>query len=109
LLAGDLLLHVAEFEGLPLAVIEAMAAGLPCAVTKDLSGEVPFFNEDNVLLVDNIKELSERLRNPVALALIAERGRHLVEERLSDSNMAESYEQLYLDAKRASSNFAFRR
>ena len=34
LLAGDLLLHVAEFEGLPLAVIEAMAAGLTCAVTK---------------------------------------------------------------------------
>ena len=36
LLASDLLLHVAEFEGLPFAVIEAMAAGLTCAVTKDL-------------------------------------------------------------------------
>src|ERR1700730_4389992 len=49
LLAGDLLLHVAEFEGLPLAVIEAMAAGLTCAITKELSSEVPFFNKDNVL------------------------------------------------------------
>src|SRR5262249_54592041 len=37
LLAGDLLLHVAEFEGLPFAVIEAMAAGLTCAITRNLS------------------------------------------------------------------------
>jgi glycosyltransferase involved in cell wall biosynthesis len=100
LLASDLLLHVAEFEGLPLAVIEAMAAGLTCAVTKDLSSEVPFFNKDNVLFADDIERLAEKMRNPLALARIAEGGRRLVEDTLSVSKMAESYEQLYLDAKR---------
>jgi glycosyltransferase involved in cell wall biosynthesis len=101
LLAGDLLLHVAEFEGLPLAVIEAMAAGVTCAVTKDLSSEVPFFNKDNVLFVDDIEELAEKLRSPLALARVAEGGRRLVEEKLSVGNMAESYEQLYFNARAA--------
>jgi glycosyltransferase involved in cell wall biosynthesis len=108
LLASDLLLHVAEFEGLPLAVIEAMAAGLTCAVTKNLSSEVPLFNKDNVLFADDIEDLAEQLRNPLALAPIAQGGRRLVEGALSVSKMAESYEQLYLDAKRCASDFVFR-
>ena len=36
LAAGDLLLHVAEFEGLPFVILEAMAAGLACALPRDL-------------------------------------------------------------------------
>jgi glycosyltransferase involved in cell wall biosynthesis len=98
LLAGDLLLHVAEFEGLPLAVIEAMAAGLSCAVTRKFASEIPFFNEDNVLFVDDLEDLAEKLRNPSALSRVAGGGRRLVENKLSVSKMAESYEQLYLDA-----------
>jgi glycosyltransferase involved in cell wall biosynthesis len=97
LLAGDLLLHVAEFEGLPFVVIEAMAAGLPCAVTRDLSSEVPLFNRKNVLFADDVGDLVKKLRNPCALGPIVEGGRRLVEDRLSVNKMAEAYEQLYLD------------
>jgi len=97
LLAGDLLLHVAEYEGLPFVVIEAMAAGLACAVTRDLSYEIPLFNEDNVLFADDIEDLAEKMRNPPALARVAEGGRRLIEDKLSVTKMAESYEQLYLD------------
>ncbi len=97
LLAGDLLLHVAEFEGLPLAVIEAMAAGLPCAVTHALASEIPFFCEENVLFADDIEDLAKKVQNPLALAKVVEGGRRLVEEKLSIIRMAESYEQLYIE------------
>jgi glycosyltransferase involved in cell wall biosynthesis len=95
LLAGDLLLHVAEFEGLPFAIIEAMAAGLPCAVTRELSSEIPFLNEGNVLLVDDIEDLANKSRNRRILARVAEGGYRLVNDKLSVNKMAESYEQLY--------------
>jgi len=97
LFAGDLLLHVAKFEGLPLALIEAMAAGLPCAVTRDFSSEIPFFNEENILFVDDVQDLVEKIGNPLVLRSVAGAGRRLVEEKLSVHNMARSYEQLYLD------------
>jgi glycosyltransferase involved in cell wall biosynthesis len=98
--AGDLLLHVAQYEGLPLAIIEAMAAGLPCAVTRNFAAEMPFFNEENVLFLDNSQSLARRLRDPVALSKIAGAGRQLVEEKLSVSAMVEAYEQLFSEAVR---------
>jgi glycosyltransferase involved in cell wall biosynthesis len=106
LLAGDLLLHAAEFEGLPLAVIEAMAAGLACAVTRDLASELPFFNEDNVLFIDDIEHLAEQLRNPLLLANIVRGGRRLIEDKLDLNKMAESYERLYFDEAGKSSHLA---
>jgi glycosyltransferase involved in cell wall biosynthesis len=96
LLAGDLLLHVAEFEGLPLALMEAMAAGLACAMTRNLSREIPLFNEENVLFADDPDELAANMRNPLVLARIVQGGHRLIEEKLSLNKMAESYEQLYL-------------
>jgi glycosyltransferase involved in cell wall biosynthesis len=98
LLAGDLLLHVAEFEGLPFAVIEAMAAGLPCALTRDFAREISFFDESNALFVDDAGELAKKLQDPPTLARVKEGACRLVENELSMSNMVESYEQLYLDA-----------
>jgi glycosyltransferase involved in cell wall biosynthesis len=99
-LAGDLLLHVAEFEGLPFVIIEAMATKLACAVTRDLASEIPALNEDNVLFVDDIDELAAKVRDPLIVAKIAEAGRCLFEKRFSVEKMAESYEQLYVDAMR---------
>jgi glycosyltransferase involved in cell wall biosynthesis len=102
--AADVLLHVAKFEGLPLAVVEAMASGLPCAVTRDLSSEVPFFTEENVLFVDCLDELAQKIRDPLTLARIGQEGRRLVEDRLSATKMAESYEQLYVRVATGSSH-----
>jgi glycosyltransferase involved in cell wall biosynthesis len=98
LFAGDLLLHVAEYEGLPLAIAEAMSAGLPCAVTRNFAGEIPLFNEHNVLFFDDPHSFADRLRDPVALARIAVGGRQLVEKKLSIRAMADAYERLYADS-----------
>lgn len=51
-LAGaDLYLHPAAYEGLPLAILEAMAASLPCVLSPEIVAEVEVFDSDNVILV----------------------------------------------------------
>ena len=100
LFAGDLLLHVAEYEGLPLAIVEAMSAEVPCAVTRSFAAEVPIFNHDNVLFLDDAQALASRLRDSEVLSWIAAGGRQLVEKKLSVSAMVDAYERLYLEAIR---------
>jgi glycosyltransferase involved in cell wall biosynthesis len=97
--ASDMLLHVAEFEGLPFGVIEAMSAGLACAIDKDLVREIPFFNAQNTLLTDDIEALAAVLQDRKELSSIAERGRRLVDETFSLEQMATGYEQIYREAK----------
>ncbi|PYK91987.1 MAG: hypothetical protein DME35_00425, partial [Verrucomicrobia bacterium] len=96
--AADLLLHVAEYEGLPLAVIEAMSAKVPCAIRRNLTIEMPFFNDSNVIFVDDAAGLAAKLRDGERLAAIASNGRQLVEEKFSVKTMAIAYERLYLEA-----------
>lgn len=98
-LAGDLLLHVARFEGFPLALIEAMSLGLPCAVTRDLIEEIPML-AGSVLLADDIDGLGHDIQIPGTLALAANRGRKLYDHTLSAGRMAQEYEVLYADTIR---------
>ena len=95
LLAADVFLHVAEFEGLPLAILEAMSAALPCAITTNLLGEMPFMTAENSLAVGEDDSWIEKLRDPVALRARGAAARRLAEERFSFEKMAESYEALY--------------
>src|SRR5437660_12574681 len=97
LFAGDLLLHVARYEGLPLAVAEAMAAKVACAVTRDLAQELPLLDENNVLFVDDLPGLLKSLQDPMRLKAIAAQGRKLAEKELSLRKMVASYERVYAD------------
>jgi len=100
LFAGDLLLHVAKYEGLPLAIAEAMAAKLPCALTRNFTLEIPMFNEDNVFFLDDVQSLARQLQNSMVLSKVAMGGRRLVEQKLSVSAMVDDYERLYAEAMR---------
>ena len=93
--SGDLLLHTAEYEGLPLAILEAMAAGLPCAVSETLYREMPFLDESNSICVSDEAALIAVLRDPRELARRAKAAATLAAANYSTAAMAEAYERLY--------------
>lgn len=95
LLSADVFLHVAEFEGLPLAILEAMSAELPCAITANLLGEMPFMNAENSIAIGDDPGWVGRLRDQAQLAALGAAARRLAEEKFSFGKMAESYEALY--------------
>ena len=95
LCAADAFLHVAEYEGLPLALLEAMSAGLPCAVKENLLAEMPFLNPTNSISVGDDDSWIAPLADHELLAKIGEAGHKIVEEQFTHRRMAELYEPLY--------------
>jgi glycosyltransferase involved in cell wall biosynthesis len=95
LMAADVFLHVAEYEGLPLAILEAMSAGLPCAIASHLLHEMPFLNSSNSLSVAEDGAWMAALGETQRLNSIGAAARKLVEEKYSYAKMAEAYEALY--------------
>ena len=95
LAAADLLLHTAEFEGLPFAMIEAMSMGVPCAISRSVASELPFLDARNAVVYDDPGRLEHLAARPQALREVGEAARALMNERFSDHAMAASYEELY--------------
>jgi glycosyltransferase involved in cell wall biosynthesis len=96
LAAADLLLHTAEFEGLPFALIEAMSMGVPCAISRSVASELPFLDAGNAIVYDDGGQLEQAVARPQALREVGEAARILMNERFSDRAMAASYEELYI-------------
>ena len=98
LFAADAFLHTAEFEGLPLAILEALSASLPCAITPNLMREMPFLDEDNSIAIGDddswVSILSDRNR----LRLLGANARRLAEDQFSFALMAKRYEALYRES-----------
>jgi len=95
LASGDLLLHTAEYEGMPLAILEAMAAGLPCAISEGLHKELPFLDEGNSVRVSDDNALIEVLRDHAELSRRGSAAAKLASARFSTESMAIAYEELY--------------
>jgi glycosyltransferase involved in cell wall biosynthesis len=98
LLAADVFLHAAEFEGLPLAILEAMSAALPCALSAAALREMPFLDAQNSVTIDDDASWAEALAQRERRHALGHAGRLLVEEEFSCSKMAERYETLYCEA-----------
>lgn len=95
LLAADAFLHVSASEGLPLAVLEAMSAALPCVVTDHLHEDIPSLNNSNSVTVDAGGRWLETLRDREGLRELGIAARRTAEEKFSCERMASSYEALY--------------
>jgi glycosyltransferase involved in cell wall biosynthesis len=98
LFAADLFLHVAEFEGLPLAILEAMSAALPCAISRNLLHEMPFFDEHSAIAVDDDAAWAQVIADQGKLNALGRRSRQLAEQHFSFGAMAAGYEVLYGEA-----------
>lgn len=98
LFAADVFLHVAEFEGLPLAILEAMSAGLPCAIASHLLAEMPFMPADQVLSVDPAGDWARALGQAERLHALGAEMRRLAEAEFSFDAMAQQYEALYRES-----------
>ena len=94
LAAADVFLHVAEFEGLAFAILEALAAGLPCAITPNLLAEMPFLNSENSIAIGEDNAWLASVKSPA----IGKAARALAEKDFSFATMAENYEALYREA-----------
>ncbi len=94
LAAADVFMHVAEFEGLAFAILEALAAGLPCAITPNLLGEMPFLNSSNSVAIGEDDAWLAAIQNPA----IGKAARELAESQFSYAKMAERYEAIYNEA-----------
>lgn len=95
LAAADLFLHTAHFEGLPFAVLEAMAAGRACALPSELAAELDVFNPDQAFSYDTAEDLIRLIQIPARVRDLAQAGRTLAEATLSSTRMAERYLELY--------------
>lgn len=95
LCAADVFLHVAEYEGLPLALLEAMSAGLPCAVKENLLTEMPFLNPANSISIGDDDAWINTLIDQNSLSTLGAAARQVVEEKFTHSRMAETYEPIY--------------
>ncbi len=100
LFAADSFLHTAEFEGLPLAILEALSARLPCAITPNLLAEMPFLDASNSISIGDDCAWAEVLNDPARLASLGANARALAEREFSFDIMAARYEALYREAAR---------
>lgn len=98
--ASDLLVLPSDWEGLPISVLEAMAAGLPVVATR-VGGLVGLADAVRLVEPDSVAALGagldEVVGNPRVRAGLAARGRLLAAERFGVDAMVARYREIYAD------------
>jgi glycosyltransferase involved in cell wall biosynthesis len=96
LAAADLFFHTAAFEGLPLAVLEAMAAGLPLVLTQNLLDDLDFLDPTVAIVAEETQaNWIETIKSPRVRQRFGSAGRDLSSKQFSLERMAEDYLKLY--------------
>lgn len=95
LAAADGFFHPAQFEGLPFALLEAMAWGLPCFITPALATELSFPEGVCAIVEENNYKPLEILAEPEQRYSLGNKGHQLVQDKFSREKMIDQYEALY--------------
>jgi glycosyltransferase involved in cell wall biosynthesis len=95
LAAADWYFHTAAFEGLPFSLLEAMAAGVPTAVTPDIIRETGFLNRENTLVLEPDMDWRAILEDAKGNVRRADSARELIRNYYSREEMGRSYQALY--------------
>ena len=93
--AYDLFLHSAAFEGLALALLEAMDAGLPCAMDQAVHAQLPPSIRSSSLAVGDETDWAGLLRDRTRLAELGRRAQAVVRAEFSTDAMAGAYQRIY--------------
>lgn len=99
LAAADAYWHPAQYEGLPLALLEAMLAGLPCVIRPDLCEEATVLAADNLFLADDAGKWLRAFANPEERSRRGIMARSCAEAHFTAEKMAMAYEALLLQAR----------
>ncbi|MFH1499088.1 MAG: glycosyltransferase family 4 protein [Verrucomicrobiota bacterium] len=94
--AFDLFLHTADFEGLPLALLEAMNAGLPAIVSAGVRDQLPPHLREATVCLDDRAAVDALLDDAGERARLGAAGRAAVIRHHSVDTMAAAHERLYL-------------
>jgi glycosyltransferase involved in cell wall biosynthesis len=93
---ADLYLHPAAYEGLPLAILEAMAASLPCVLSPEIAAEVNVFDESNVIIAHaDDRKWGSLAASPETRHRYGVASRELYENHFRPEAMAASFLALY--------------
>lgn len=110
LYAADVFVMPSLWEGLPLALLEAMSAGLPVVATKVEGVESIIVDGENGYMISpqDVDALSAALikilEDAEARAHFGRRNKDLVEQEYTIDRMCERYEELFLDLYRKNHN-----
>jgi glycosyltransferase involved in cell wall biosynthesis len=95
---ADVYLHPARFEGLPFALLEAMAYGCPCVISPDLAADLKDMPVGTWIIAHrDPQQWLPLVTDEALLAAKAGACRQLAEERFSITAMARAYLRLYQD------------
>lgn len=95
--AYDLMLHPAAYEGLSLALLEAMDAGVPCAVMPAVHAELPAPLQACTLTVRDPADWRSLLGDRAQLAHLGRQAQAAVRAGFTTTAMARAYEEIYAE------------